>query len=115
MRWPADSLWADFISPTHLRWFILAVFLLVLFRKRLQEERVILRRLDRFVLENALGGFNMFLGRSPLQARLISGSSVNPIIVIAGSFISSSPLQALGILVGLASVLCLLEDNRAVG
>ena len=54
------------ISPfllTHLRWFILAIFLLVLFRKRWQEAKELFcAGWIGFVLGGmALGGFNMFL------------------------------------------------------
>ena len=82
------------ISPfllTHLRWFILAIFLLVLFRKRWQEAKELFcAGWIGFVLGGmALGGFNMFFyiaahHTTAINLGILQGSI--PIIVIAGSF-----------------------------
>ena len=83
-----------YISPfllTHLRWLILAVFLLVLFLKRLQEaNELFCAGCIGFVLGGmALGGFNMFFyiaahHTSAINLGILQGST--PIIVIAVSF-----------------------------
>tara|TARA_A100001037_G_C15076535_1_gene602020 strand:+ start:78 stop:1007 length:930 start_codon:yes stop_codon:yes gene_type:complete len=112
------------ISPfllTHLRWFILAVFLLVLFRKRLQEAKELFRAgWIGFVLGGmALGGFNMFFyiaahHTTAINLGILQGSI--PIIVIAGSFFFFKDrirsLQALGILIGLTGVLVLASGGQ---
>tara|TARA_B100000676_G_scaffold243362_1_gene245111 strand:+ start:734 stop:1663 length:930 start_codon:yes stop_codon:yes gene_type:complete len=112
------------ISPfllTHLRWFILAMFLLVLFRKRLQEAKELFcAGWIGFVLGGiALGGFNMFFyiaahHTTAINLGILQGSI--PIFVIAGSFLffkdRIGPLQSVGILIGLTGVLVLASGGQ---
>ena len=120
----------DHISPfllTHLRWFILAIFLLFVFRKRLPEARELFCEgwIGVVLGGLALGGFNMFFyiaahHTTAINLGILQGSI--PIIVIAGSFFFFKErirsLQSVGILIGLTGVLVLASGgqlNRLVG
>ena len=114
----------DQISPfllTHLRWFILSVILLFIYRNRFAEARALFRMGWRgFVLGGiALGAFNMFFymaahHTTAINLGILQGSV--PIIVITGSFIFFRErirfLQFWGILIALAGVLVLASGGQ---
>ena len=114
----------DQISPfllTHLRWFILSVILLFIYRNRFAEARALFRMGWRgFVLGGvALGAFNMFFyiaahHTTAINLGILQGSV--PIIVITGSFIffreRIRSLQFWGILIGLTGVLILASGGQ---
>jgi len=107
------------VSPfllTHLRWSILTVLLLFMYRKRLLEAtQLFLSRWRYFVAGGiALGGFNMFFYTAAhyttaINLGILQGSI--PIVVIVGSFFlfrkKITLTQSLGIAVGLIGVLVL--------
>ena len=112
------------ISPfllTHLRWFLLAIFLLFIFRRRLIEAKeLFLVGWKCFVLGGvALGAFNMFFyiaahHTTAINLGILQGSI--PIVVIAGSFFFFKErirfLQSGGILIGLIGVVVLASGGQ---